>query len=341
MTQIARFRHRGDDRLGVVHDTHYIDLTRAYAAARTADGAANGPLLAAAVLPPDSLAFFQGGQQSLRALSEAVTFASALETSRAVAEGILVPRSETRTLVPVPNPPKILCVARNYGKHAAEAGMEISEIPIFFARFASTQIADGDPIILPAVSHELDWEGELAVVIGKGGRHIAHPEAMDHVAGYTIFNDVTVRDYQFRTNQYTSGKNFRASAPIGPHISLVDERIDPHRLHILTTVNDVVKQDANTEELLFTIPALIEHISEWIDLEPGDIIPTGTPAGVGFKRTPPEFLAHGDTVTVTIEGLGTLTNPVVAELHDETGTAVVRTATSSTSSAHDDPDTRR
>ena len=314
MTQIARFRHAGADRLGAVDGDDYIDLTRAYAAAQASNGSANAEALARAVLPPDALVFFEGGPASLTAAKIAVEFARGLDPVRARTGGILVPRSDTKTLVPIPNPRKIICVARNYGKHAAEAGLEIPEIPILFPRFAATLIADGDPIIVPFVSHQVDWEGELAVVIGKSGRHISRADALDYVAGYTIFNDVTVRDYQFRVTQYTAGKNFHASGPIGPHITLVDEGLDPHDLGITTTINGVVKQDARTDEFIFDIPTLIEHISEFIELEPGDVIPTGTPAGVGFKRTPPEFLAAGDIIDVTIEGIGTLSNPVRDEL---------------------------
>ncbi len=137
---------------------------------------------------------------------------------------------------------------------------------------------------------------------------------MEHVAGYTIFNDVSVRDYQFRVTQYTEGKNFHASGPVGPSIALVDEGLDPHALPIVTTINGVVKQDASTDELIFDIPTIIEHISTFIELEPGDVIPTGTPAGVGFKRTPPEFLREGDVIDVAIEGIGVLTNPVINEV---------------------------
>lgn len=310
MTQLARFRFLGDERLGVVHGDHYIDVTKAYASAKSAEGLPRAQALAAAVLPPDALAFFEGGARAYDALREAVRHVESLDESDAVAEGLLVRRDQTKTLVPIPHPPKIVCLARNYGKHAVEAGLQLSEIPIIFPRFAVTQIADGDAIIVPTVSHELDWEGELAVVIGRGGRHIAEEDAFDHVAGYTIFNDVTVRDYQFRVSQYTSGKNFHASGPVGPHITLVDEGIDPHRLRITTTVNGVLKQDANTDEFVFSIPTFIAHVSEWIELEPGDILLTGTPAGVGFKRNPPEFLADGDVISVAVEGIGVLTNPV-------------------------------
>lgn len=317
MTKLARFRYLGLNRLGVVKGDDYIDVTRAYASLQEAEGAHNAEVLALAVLSPDALAYLQGGSASESALREALAHVEGLPDDEARAQGILVKRSVTRPLVPIPNPPKIVCVARNYGKHAEEAGLQLSEIPILFPRFAATLIADGDSIVVPFVSEQLDWEGELAVVIGRGGRHITKEAALQHVAGYTIFNDVTVRDYQFRVTQYTGGKNFHASGPIGPHLALVDESIDPHNLRITTRVNGVVKQDANTDELLFDIPTLIEHISEFIELEPGDIIATGTPAGVGFKRNPPEYLRDGDIVDVTIENLGTISNSVRNESLDD------------------------
>jgi 2-keto-4-pentenoate hydratase/2-oxohepta-3-ene-1,7-dioic acid hydratase in catechol pathway len=314
MTKIARFRSRGAERLGVLHGDDYIDVTRAYAALLASRGTANPDQVAEAILPADALVYFQGGEQTYGALQEAISFAEELDPEVARREGILVNREDTATLVPIPNPPKIVCVARNFGKHAEEAGLQISEIPILFARFAATQVADGEPILVPTVTDQVDWEGELAVVIGKGGHRISKADAMDHVAGYTIFNDVSMRDYQFRVAQYTGGKNFRASGPVGPHITLVDEGLDPHNLKITTTINGVTKQDASTDEFIFTIPDIIEHVSEFVQLEPGDIIPMGTPAGVGFKRNPPEFLRDGDEITVTVEGLGSLTNPVKNEV---------------------------
>lgn len=313
MTKIARFRHRGSVRLGVVSGEDYIDVTKTYAALLASSGGANSERAAEGILPPDSLAYFQGGEHTYRALREAVAFVVRLDADVARRDGLLVRRDDTSTLVPIPNPPKIVCVARNFGKHAAEAGLQVSEIPILFARFPATQIADGEPILVPTVTEQVDWEGELAVVIGKGGHRISKEDAFDHVAGYTIFNDVSMRDYQFRVAQYTGGKNFKASGPVGPHITLVDEGLDPHNLKIRTTVNGVIKQDASTDEFIFSIPDIIEHISEFVPLEAGDIIPMGTPAGVGFKRNPPEFLRDGDEIVVTVEGLGSLRSPVKNE----------------------------
>ncbi|WP_350351664.1 fumarylacetoacetate hydrolase family protein [Microbacterium sp. A8/3-1] len=314
MTKIARYSHAGLERLGVLRGEDYIDANRALAASYAAAGKPNSAALADAILPVDALAFFRGGETTLDALAEAVAYVDAVDDEAARRAGLLVSVSETTTLVPIPNPPKIICVARNFGKHAVEAGLAISEIPILFARFAATQVADGAPVVVPAVSDQVDWEGELAVVIGTGGQHISQADAFAHVAGYTIFNDVSVRDYQFRVTQYTGGKNFFASGPIGPTITLVDEGIDPHDARIVTRLNGEVMQDASTEEFIFDIPTIIEHISEFIPLEPGDIIPMGTPAGVGFKRTPPVFLRAGDVIEVTVEGLGTLRNPVIAEV---------------------------
>lgn len=313
MTQIARFRHAGADRLGVVSGTYYIDVNKAYASLQRSLGSLTATELADGILPSDALTYFRGGDASYAALREAVDHAESINTSDALTEGVLVLRSESEVLVPIPNPPKIVCVARNFGKHAVEAGLPVSEIPILFPRFANTQIAHEQPIIAPSVSEEVDWEGELAVVIGKGGHRISRDAAFDHVAGYTVFNDVSIRNYQFRVAQYTGGKNFLASGPVGPHITLVDEPIDPHNARIITTLNGVVKQDASTSEFIFDIPAIIEHISEFIALEPGDIIPMGTPAGVGFKRNPPEYLRAGDVIDVTVEGIGTLSNPVIGE----------------------------
>lgn len=224
------------------------------------------------------------------------------------------PLDSARLLPPLLRPGKIICVARNFAEHAKEAGLPVSPLPILFARFASTLVAEGDPVIVPTVSDNLDWEGELAVVIGKHtmGRRITKAEAMDYVFGFSIFNDVTVRDYQFRVTQYTAGKNFRSSGPFGPVVVTADE-IDPHHVDIETTLNGNVVQFANTDTMIFDIPTILAHIADFIDLEPGDVIPMGTPAGVGFKRNPPMFLKAGDSVSVKIPGIGTLTNPVVAE----------------------------
>jgi 2-keto-4-pentenoate hydratase/2-oxohepta-3-ene-1,7-dioic acid hydratase in catechol pathway len=298
-----------DDRVGT------IDLGRAYAL-RLADRGEPATVaegLARARIPVDAAAFFAAGERTLDAARVALDHAASLDEVELRRVGVAPDPERVRLLPPVPRPPKIVCVARNYAEHAREAGLPVSEIPILFARFPATLIAAGDPVVVPTVSDQMDWEGELAVVIGTGGRHVNRKDAMRHVAGYSIFNDVTVRDYQFRVTQYTEGKNFSATGPFGPFLALVDEIDDPGGLEIVTEVDGVEKQRATTGEMIFDIATLIEHISTFIELEPGDVIATGTPAGVGFKRNPPEFLRAGQSVSVRITGLGVLENPVVAE----------------------------
>ena len=311
--RLASYLQAGLVRLGAVDGDTLIDLNRAYAARRRHEGRPLAAAEADAAVPTDVVLFLALGQPALHAAHTAVDHVRALEQSQATSALLIVAVADVKLLPPIPQPPKIVCVARNYAEHAREAGLQISEIPIVFARFADSLVAQGGAIVRPRVSEQLDWEGELAVVIGRGGGHIKRDVAMEHVAGYSAFNDVTVRDYQFRVSQYTSGKNFRASGPFGPYLVLKDEISDPHALDITTEVNGVVKQRGNTSDMIYDVPTIIEHISEWIDLSPGDVIATGTPAGVGFKRTPPEFLKPGDEVSVTITGIGTLTNRVRGE----------------------------
>jgi acylpyruvate hydrolase len=298
--KLATYLLDGDERLGVVDGDTMIDLMRA-----SSDAGVD--------VAGDIVAFLTAGDPGLGAARAAVAHVNSVGARLARKEGLTMPSSAVTLLPPVPRPPKIICVARNYAEHAKEAGLAISEIPIVFARFAKTLVGDRAPVVRPAVSEQFDWEGELAIIIGKPGRHVSRDDAMDHIAGYSIFNDITVRDFQFRVTQYTSGKNFSASGPFGPYLVTADEVPDPHALEIATEVNGVVKQKGNTSDMIYDLPTIIEHISEWIDLEPGDVIPTGTPAGVGFKRDPPEFLKPGDVVSVSVERLGRLTNPVVAE----------------------------
>ncbi|HTX07353.1 MAG TPA: fumarylacetoacetate hydrolase family protein [Solirubrobacteraceae bacterium] len=311
--KLVTFLLGGDVRLGAIGGESIVDLNRAYAALERSHARPAAQASADAVVPTEVVDFLALGDTALDAARAAIDYANALPPDLAARMLVTVSTGEAELLPPVPKPPKIICVARNYAEHAREAGLQISEIPIVFARFTDTLVAPGGPVIRPTVSEELDWEGELAVIIGKRGRHIDRDHAMEHIAGYSIFNDVTVRDYQFRVTQYTSGKNFAASGPFGPYLVLKDEVEDPHNLEITTEVNGTVKQRGNTSDMIYDLPTILGHISEWIALEPGDVIATGTPAGVGFKRTPPEFLRPGDVVSVTISGLGTLTNPVHAE----------------------------
>ncbi len=227
--------------------------------------------------------------------------------------GDIVKLSDVTFCPPLLHPPKIICIGLNYREHARESKMQIPEVPTMFAKFSNTLIGHGEPIVLPRNSSKPDYEAELAVVIGKRGRHIPVQDWQEYVFGYTNFNDVSARDFQMRTSQWMIGKTFDTFGPMGPAIVTPDEIPDPHALDIRTIVSGETLQHGNTSDLIFRIPELIAYLSSVFTLEPGDVIATGTPAGVGFARTPPRWLKAGDEVTVTIEGLGELTNPVKAE----------------------------
>ncbi len=227
--------------------------------------------------------------------------------------GELLDPAKARLTAPIERPPKIICIGLNYRDHAEESGLPIPEVPTVFAKFPTAATGPRCPIVLPKNSSKPDYEAELAVVIGRGGRRIPEERWRDHVFGYTIFNDVSARDFQMATSQWMIGKTFDTFAPMGPAVVTADELEDPHNLAISLVLSGDVMQSSNTHNLIFKVPRLISYLSSVFTLEPGDIIATGTPAGVGFARTPPRFLRPGDEVTVRIEGLGELTNPVVAE----------------------------
>src|SRR4051794_39902629 len=218
-----------------------------------------------------------------------------------------------KLLAPIPKPRKLICVGLNYRDHATETGSEIPEVPTIFNKFATAVIAPGENIILPRVSKTPDYEAEFAFIVGRGGRHISAESWKDHVFGYTIVNDVSARDYQRATTQWLMGKTFDTFAPMGPWIVTADSIPDPHNLDIRLEINGETLQDSNTRELIFKIPDLIAFLSSVFTLEPGDIVSTGTPSGVGVARNPPRFLQPGDDVAVKIPAIGELRNPVVAE----------------------------
>ena len=227
--------------------------------------------------------------------------------------GELIDAVTATLLAPIPRPPKIVCIGLNYRDHAEESRMPIPEVPTVFAKFPTAANGHRRPIVLPKASTKPDYEAELAVVVGRGGRYIPEAAWREHVFGYTIFNDVSARDFQMATSQWIMGKTFDTFAPFGPAIVTADEIEDPHNLDISLTLNGEVMQHSNTRNLIFQLPRLIAFLSSVFTLEPGDIIATGTPGGVGFARKPPRYLKAGDQVTVRIEGLGELSNPVVTE----------------------------
>jgi 2-keto-4-pentenoate hydratase/2-oxohepta-3-ene-1,7-dioic acid hydratase in catechol pathway len=220
--------------------------------------------------------------------------------------------ASAKLLAPVPDPQKILCIGLNYRDHAAESGVEPPPEPILFSKYINTLVGHGADILLPEESTQVDYEAELVVVVGRGGRRIAREQAMGHVGGYAVGHDVSARDWQLHKpgKQWTAGKTFDTFAPVGPELVTPDEVPDPHALGIRLRLNGQTMQDSTTAQLIFPVDSLISYLSKIMTLEPGDLIFTGTPPGVGMARKPPVWLQPGDVVEVEIDGLGTLRNPV-------------------------------
>lgn len=285
--RLVTFLAAGEQRAGALVDDRVIDLNQADPE-----------------LPSDVLTLLRGGGAALELARRASSTAPAAATR---------PLDAVRLLAPIPRPPKIICIGLNYADHAAEAGLEIPARPSVFLKASSTVIGPGEPIIRPPTTQQLDYEVELAVVIGQRCKAVPREAAMGAVAGYTILNDVSARDLQFaKDGGIILGKNFDTSAPMGPWLALVDEIPDPGDLNLRTWVNGELRQNGATRNLIFDIPFIISFLSQQLTLEPGDVIATGTPAGVGLGRRPPVWLQPGDTVRMEIDGLGVLENRVSA-----------------------------
>jgi acylpyruvate hydrolase len=224
-----------------------------------------------------------------------------------------IPLADARLLPVVPHPGKVICLGLNYRAHVEEGLFEVPEYPTMFPKFTETLIGAGDPILLPPESSAPDYEAELAFVIGRSVRRVDRASALDAVAGYTAANDVTMRDYQYRTRQWLPGKTWAGTAPLGPYLVTADEVGDPHALDIALELNGERMQTGNTSQFIFDIPTIVSTISEFLPLSPGDVVLTGTPSGVGYHRDPKVLLRDGDRVAVVIERVGRLENPVVAE----------------------------
>ena len=252
--------------------------------------------------PGDLDSLIQGGAE---ALARAAT---------RLLDGSSFREEEVRVLPPLGAPPKIICVGLNYREHSRETGFEVPAYPALFVRFRTCLIGHRAPLVRPRVSRQLDYEGELVAVIGRRGRHISRERALEHVVGYSIFNDASIRDYQMRTTQWTVGKNFDGTGAFGPCLVTCEELpAGAAGLKLQTRLQGKVMQEASTSELIFDVATLVALLSEAFTLEPGDLIVTGTPSGVGFARKPPVFMQPGDVCEVEIEGIGTLVNPVVDE----------------------------
>ena len=285
--KLATFTHRGTTRIGVVDGEQVVDLAAA-----------------APELPRVMPEFLAAGADALAAARRAAGARDRLALA------------DVRLEAPVPRPPKFLAIGLNYADHVAESGVETPPFPVFFNKQVTCVTGPYDPIDLPRVSPLLDYEGELAVVIGRRCRHVPRERAHEVVAGYTIVDDVSVRDWQLRTPTHTMGKSFDTHGPMGPWLVTPDEVGDPHALELRTWVNGELRQHSNTRHLIFDCFDQIAHLSTAFTLEPGDVITTGTPGGVGGAMMPPRFLVAGDVVRVEIERLGRIENTVVEEPAD-------------------------
>ena len=282
--RLVSFEHHGQVRLGSQVGETILDLNRANSA-----------------IPADMTLFLQTGAPAMDLARDTLV--------RASGEGFLQ-QDEIILLAPVPHPGKILCIGHNYKGHIGVDRTELPEYPNFFCKTANTITGHQHPIIIPRVTSQVDYEAELAVVIGKRGHDIPEDKAMDHVAGYSIFNDVSARDYQKRTSQWFLGKSFDTFGPLGPALVTTDEVPDPHSLDLELKVNGDIKQRTNTSDLIFSIPFLVSYLSQVMTLDPGDIIATGTPAKLPEAAIPQRFLEPGDMVEISLERLGILCNPV-------------------------------
>ena len=252
------------------------------------------------------------GASDIKSLLETNSMARAADYSSGRSADF--PVDEITFLPLIPNATKVICVAVNYLAHAREAGRTIGDYPVLFHRHAQTQVGHQQPLCVPKASEQLDFEGEIAVILGKGGGHIEPEDALDHVAGYACYNEGSVRDWQFHVHQYSMGKNFNATGGFGPWLVTTDDIPDPDALTVTTRLNGEQMQFGEFNDVAFNIPTLISYVSRALPWCAGDVIVTGTPGGVGFKRTPPIFLTEGDVVEVEVNLVGTLINPVANEI---------------------------
>jgi 2-keto-4-pentenoate hydratase/2-oxohepta-3-ene-1,7-dioic acid hydratase in catechol pathway len=322
LVKLVTYEAGKQPRVGVVEGEYVVDVRVAMdmvshrkvsrtLAARPAFKAAARALVETGFAPRTMVELLARGPEWLKSLGVITSSLSKAVDPQRASKGLFTPLPSARLRAPIARPGKITCVGLNYADHAREQGLEPPKAPIFFLKSVNTICGPGDPIRLPPNSEQPDYEAEMAVVIGKGGKNIPQEKAYEHVAGYMILNDVTARDMQHGDKQWYRGKSCDTFAPTGPWIVTRDEVPDPHTLKISLTLNGQTMQDSNTSNLIFKVPFLISYLSQSITWETGDLISTGTPPGVGVFRKPPVFIKPGDSISVMVERLGTLTNPVV------------------------------
>ena len=305
--KIVRFSRNGQSpRLGILEGKdRVVDLEASYASFLAGKGVVRAGAIAAALFPQSTRGFLEGGQASQDALA-AMLEAAKGDRFQAVAHGA----GSVRLHAPINDPGKFICIGLNYKDHAAETGSPVPKEPPVFPKWANAILDPGEPILRPRGEKTLDWEVELGVVIGKTARFVPRERALDYVFGYTIVNDASARDFQFHTSQWGPGKIADTLAPVGPYIADRSEIPDPHVLEVKTWVNGTLMQNGSTKNFIFDIGYVIQYLTHIMTLSPGDLISTGTPAGVGFSRKPPITLQPGDICKLEITGLGTLENSV-------------------------------
>lgn len=304
--KLVTFTQNGFTRIGAVEGEQVIDLNAAFKAKLETEGKIRAEKIAEAYIPADMEGFLQGGKESLALAKEAVQYALNHESAVQLVFG----KADVKIGAPVTNPGKMICVGHNYREHILEMGRELPTHPVVFAKFANTIVGPEDDIPFYPISEQLDYEAEFAFVVGKRAKNVSQEDALDYVAGYTIVNDVTYRDIQRRTIEWLQGKAVDGSAPMGPWLVTSDELTDPSGLEISLSVNGEERQRSNTSNLVFTVQRLVEFLSELMTLEPGDVILTGTPGGVGVAREPQAFLKDGDVVRIEVDKVGVLENKV-------------------------------
>lgn len=310
--QLYTINWRGKDWLAVLDDGEYVNLQSAYQAYLLESGACESPRaaakLASAHVPRDMVALIELGRTGRDAVEAGAEFARRCSGAR---EWHLAP-SEVVVEAPIKNPGKLLCIGLNYREHAKEAGAQIPETPVFFNKFTTSITGPSGVIERTPMTEKLDYEIELGIVIGRRARNVSVEEAEEYLYGYTIINDISARDLQHSDGQWVKGKALDTYAPMGPCLVTKDEIARPERLDLTLSVNGEVRQNSNTSELIFSTSELIAYLSSLLTLEPGDIIATGTPSGIGGRFNPPRFLKPGDVVRAEIEGIGAIENKVVA-----------------------------
>jgi 2-keto-4-pentenoate hydratase/2-oxohepta-3-ene-1,7-dioic acid hydratase in catechol pathway len=296
--KLVRFSQNGQPaRLGLLMNDRIADVQASVAATLARRGVVRAHEIAQSLVPSSTRAFLEGGSMSQDAVA-------------GITEWVTVPGSSARLHAPIADPGKFICIGLNYRDHAEEVGAALPNHPPIFPKWANAILDPGEPILRARGSTQLDWEVELGVVMGKTARYVSREQALDHVFGYTIVNDVSARDFQFLTSQWGAGKIPDTYAPVGPYIADRAEIPDPHVLDLKTWVNGTLMQSGTTKNFIFDVRHLVSYLSGLITLQPGDLIATGTPAGVGHGKKPPVYMAAGDRCRLEITGLGTLDNPI-------------------------------